>query len=346
MATLLATTASAQTLYDRFFDEYYFPFNPTSGTATGFHAFDSQLEDYSKAGVAKRIAVLKKFEGEFSKQPASPDRDLVLNSIHAGLLELETIRMWERNPDNYSSGITSSAYVIMSRTFAPPETRLKSLTARERLMPKVLADARTNLKNPPRIYTEVAIEQMQGNISFFKNDVPLAFKAVTDASLLKDFHAANDAVIAALGDYEKWLKQDLLPRSKGDFRLGAANYSKKLLYDEMVDIPLDRLLTHPRAVRKDFERALLPLVMVVGYHQCHGFGFINRQVEGEPFAASASCAALQSNRFGLLALHVRVTLRLHLARLRIAHCCSLEALLAFAFRGKFSCAGFPFRWRK
>ena len=121
-------------------------------------------------------------------------------------------------------------------------TRLKSLTARERLMPKVLADARANLKNPPRIYTEVAIEQMQGNISFFKNDVPLAFKAVTDASLLKDFHAANDAVIAALGDYEKWLKQDLLPRSKGDFRLGAANYSKKLQYDEMVDIPLNKLV--------------------------------------------------------------------------------------------------------
>jgi uncharacterized protein (DUF885 family) len=33
-----------------------------------------------------------------------------------------------------------------------------------------------------------------------------------------------------------------LPRSKGDFRIGAENYRKKLLYDEMVDIPLDKLL--------------------------------------------------------------------------------------------------------
>src|SRR5579863_8269568 len=83
---------------------------------------------------------------------------------------------------------------------------------------------------------------MEGNISFFENDVPLAFKAVTDAALLKDFHDANSAVLAALHDYEKWLKQDLLPRSKGDFRLGATNYAKKLQYEEMVDIPLDRLL--------------------------------------------------------------------------------------------------------
>ena len=34
----------------------------------------------------------------------------------------------------------------------------------------------------------------------------------------------------------------LLPASKGDFRLGAEKYAKKLMYEEMVDIPLDRLL--------------------------------------------------------------------------------------------------------
>ena len=116
------------------------------------------------------------------------------------------------------------------------------LTARERLMPQVLMDARANLRNPPRIYTEVAIEQLPGNISLFENDVPLAFKGVTDPKLLADFRAANNAVITALRDYEKWLKSDLLPRSKGDFRLGQANYVKKLALEEMVDIPLPRLL--------------------------------------------------------------------------------------------------------
>jgi len=241
MATLL-TAASAQTAYDRFFDEYYFPFSPTTATSAGIHKYDEKLEDYSKADIAKRVAALKKFESEFEKRPASPDRDLVLNSIRAGLLELETVRGWERNPDNYSSGITNSAFVIMSRTFAPPEVRLKSLTARERLMPKVLAEARANLKNPPRMFTEIAIEQMPGNISFFQNDVPLAFKAVTDHKLLADFQASNNAVIASLKEYEQWMKKDLLPRSQGDFRLGAATYAKKLEYEEMVDIPLDRLL--------------------------------------------------------------------------------------------------------
>ena len=241
MATLL-TAASAQSVYDRFFDEYYFPFSPTTATSAGIHKYDGKLEDYSRAGVAKRVAALQKFEKEFEKLPESPDRDLVLNYIRAGLLELETVRSWERNPDNYSSGITNSAFVIMSRTFAPPEVRLKSLIARERLMPRVLMEARANLKNPPRIYTEIAIEQLPGNIAFFENDVPLAFKAVTDPKLVAEFRSTTATVIASLKEYGDWMKTDLLPRSQGDFRLGGTTYSKKLQYEEMVDIPLDRLL--------------------------------------------------------------------------------------------------------
>jgi hypothetical protein len=243
MSLLSTAAASAQSLADRYFDEYFFPYNPTSATSAGIHKYDDQLEDYSASGVKKRIAILKRFEAEFAKLPADPDRDLVLSSIRANLLELETVRMWAKNPDLYSSGLSNSAFVIMSRTFAPPEVRLKALTARERLMPQVLADARANVKHPPRIYLDVAIEQLPGIVSFFENDVPLAFKDVKDAALLADFHSANAAVIAALKDQEEYLKRQAASNySPGDFKLGATNFAKKLEYEEMVDIPLDRLL--------------------------------------------------------------------------------------------------------
>ncbi|HWZ34365.1 MAG TPA: DUF885 domain-containing protein [Bryobacteraceae bacterium] len=240
--TLLAGAGSAQSLYDRFFDDYYFPYNPTAATSAGIHKYDDKLEDYSRAGVNARIAALKSFETQFAKLPASADRDLVLSSIRASLLDLEVIRTWEKNPDTYSSGISGSAFTIMSRTFAPPEVRLRSLIERERQMPKVLADARANLRNPPKIYTEVAIEQLPGIVAFFENDVPLAFKDVTEQKLLTRFRQMNGAVISALKDYEKFLHTEMLPKSNGDFRLGAENYAKKLAYEEMVDIPLERLL--------------------------------------------------------------------------------------------------------
>ena len=227
---------------DRFFDDVYFKFNPTTGTSSGFHQYDTQLEDYSKAGIDAQAKALHRAEREFAALPEDPDRDLILSYIRATLLDMEQVRSWEKNPDNYSSGVTSSIFVIMSRTFAPPADRLQSVIARERLIPAVFDAARANLKNPPRIYTEVAIEQLPGIVSFFQNDVPAAFKQVTDPKLLADFQKSNETVIDALKHYQTFLMNDLLPRSHGDFRLGANLFRKKLLYEEMVDIPLDKLL--------------------------------------------------------------------------------------------------------
>ncbi|MGO4213889.1 DUF885 domain-containing protein, partial [Terriglobus sp. YAF25] len=182
----------------------------------------------------------------------------LLNNIESNLLSLETIRMWEKNPDNYSSGITHSIFVLMSRDFAPVDTRLRAAVEREKLMPQVFLEARKNLKNPPKIYTEIAIEQIPGIVSFFENDVPLAFSKATNAETKADFAKSNKAVIDALKSYGDWLKSDLLPRSNGDFRFGEATFRKKLALDEMVDLPLDKLveidMANMRANQAEFAR--------------------------------------------------------------------------------------------
>jgi len=234
---------------DAYFDEFYFPSQPTQGTLAGYHQYDAKLEDPSRKSIDAQIAALHDFEKRISAIPAASlalttrgDRELVLSNIRTTLLTLETVRPWEKNPDNYSGSISNAAFSLMERKFAPPEERLRSLIAREKLMPKSLVAARENLKNPPRIYTEIAIEQLPGIVSFFQHDVPLAFADVKDAGLNAEFAAANGAVIAALTDYQNWLKTDLLPKSNGDFRIGAETFSKKLAYDEMVDTPLDKLL--------------------------------------------------------------------------------------------------------
>ncbi len=236
-------------LADRYFDEVYFPFSPTAGTSAGLHQYDPLLEDYSAAGVKRQIAALHAYEKKIAAiDPAAldasvaGDREMLLNSIRSSLLTLEVIRPWEKNPDNYSSGITNSVFVLMSRNYAPADTRLKAVVAREQLMPQVLLEARKNLKNPPKIYTEIALEQIGGIVSFFQNDVPAAFLDANDPATTAAFAKSNAAVIEALKSYEAWMKTDLLPRSNGDYKLGAEVFAKKLSYDEMVDLPLDRLL--------------------------------------------------------------------------------------------------------
>ena len=236
-------------LADRYFDEVLFRYDPVQGTSAGFHEYDPLLPSGSRSEIEGEVAALKKWESTvraFEPRGLSPgvasDRELVLSQIQSQLLSLESIRTWEKNPDSYSSYVTNAVFTIMSRSFARPADRLKSVIARERLIPRLFTSARENLANPPRIYTQVALEQLPGIISFFQGDVPLAFQKVADAPLLAEFRKANHAVIDSLRAYETYLKNDLLPRSQGDFRIGAENYRKKLLYDEMVDVPLDRLL--------------------------------------------------------------------------------------------------------
>ncbi len=235
---------------DEYFDQAYFPYQPTQGTLAGYHQYDTKLEDPSQAAIHEQIAVLEKFERRFEEMrhkasfdlSTRGDCDMVLGNIRSTLLTLQTIRFWEKDPDYYSTLLTNGAFSIMERKYASPDDRLRSLVGRERQIPKLLENARMNLKNPPRIYTEIAIEQLPGIIRFFQHDVPAAFADATDAALNEEFAHTNAQVVASLKSYLDWLNSDLLPLSNGDFRIGADTFSRKLQYDEMVDMPLDQLL--------------------------------------------------------------------------------------------------------
>lgn len=253
LPAVAAQTSSAQgtefrALVDRFFASAL-PYEPTQATALGIHDYDSRLEDWSQGTLQTEIRGLHYYMSKFDAiapdgldQSTQGDLTMMRNNLRSQLLTLETIKPWQRNPDTYSSGITGSAFSLMERDFASPDDRLRSLIAREQQMPKVLDEARKNLENPPQVYTEVALEQLPGDIAFFESDVPSAFSKVTDAALRTQFSKTNAAVIAALQSYAQWMKTDLLPRSRGDFRFGADTFSKKLAYDEMVTTPLPQLL--------------------------------------------------------------------------------------------------------
>jgi uncharacterized protein (DUF885 family) len=245
-------SANSKADFDKLVDEYfdlYFQINPTAATAAGFHQYDDKLEDFSRSGVESEISRYKQFLERLNgvSQDTLPaesaaDLEILRSSIQARLLELQDVQMWKKDPNTYTSAVSYSLFLIMHRNFAPPEDRLRSLIARERQIPKALTDGRENLSNVPRIYVDIALQQLPDEIDFFRNDVPAAFSAVKDPELLANFKAANSQAIAALQSYQDFLQKSVVPHATGDFRIGAENYRKKLLYEEMVDVPLDHLL--------------------------------------------------------------------------------------------------------
>ncbi len=257
-----AGDAAFNDLADKYFD-FGFTHNPDAATVLGIHKYDNLVPDFSATAIKEEISGLKSFKQQFDAVKPETltaqtkiDRQLILGDINSRLLTLEQLKFWETDPDMYSSDSSSMIYNLMTRDFAPLSERLKLVIEREKKIPVILRAGKANLKNPPKIYTEVALEQLPGIIDFFKSSVPEAFKSVSDQNLQAEFKKANDDVIAQLKDYQEFLKTDVLPRSNGTFAFGADVYSKKLLYDEGVSTPIDQLLSEGDAelkrLQKDF----------------------------------------------------------------------------------------------
>jgi uncharacterized protein (DUF885 family) len=231
-----------------------FRLNPDRGTNEGIHAFDKELDTSSAESVQRQVGIYENYLAKFQAMkpeslstPAKVDLQLVLDDLRSRLLELKEVRMWERNPDVYSSAASSNIFSLMKRDFAPLEERLQSVISRERKIPELLANGRKNVKNPPRIYTLVALEQLPGIIDFFQTSVPKAFESVQNADLQRQFKESNDNVIKELRDYQTFLQKDMLPRSNGSFAIGPDLFKKKLAYEEMVDESLPDLLNRGQA---------------------------------------------------------------------------------------------------
>ena len=231
----------------------HYAFNPSEATAAGLHELDSKLEERGPEAVAAETRRLKGVLAELARIPEwrlSPEARydfLVLQShARARLLELEDVRMWRRDPNLYVRLASSAVDHILKRAYAPVEQRLPAVLARERQIPRLLDEARANLDNPPRIYTETALVEAAGSVAFFERVVPQMFERAggsrLDAARRAEFHAANDSAVAAMRSFREWLERDLLPRSTGEFAIGAENFRKKLLYEEMIDAPLATLL--------------------------------------------------------------------------------------------------------
>ena len=242
-----ATPAEFDGFVDQFIEGWY-AFRPVAATQAGIHKHDAAWSGHTRELIEAEIVRLKgAHERLKTMAPAgldtarTVDREILLARIQGEILDLETIRPWEKNPNYYVDMVTDGIYNLMARSFAPAPERLASVIARENQIGSVLAASLENLVNPPRVWTTVAIEQAGGAVEFFRTSVPAAFTEVTDPNLLADFEASNAAAIRDLESYIKFLQESVLPAANGSYQLGEVNFQARLLHDEMCDIPIFRL---------------------------------------------------------------------------------------------------------
>ena len=227
--------------------------HPESATELGDHRFDGLLTDYSVEARAKELAEhkallekLNAFKGAAGLTGAnSVDFRILKENVEGEIFELEELKGAEWNPLVYNQSLAQGLYVLIAREFAPPAERIPNLRKRMEGIPTVIAQAKANLKHPPKIYTETAIEQTTGAISFVR--VGLAPVLDRAPEMKKEIAPLQEATAKALEEYKKWLETDLLPRSDGDFRIGADKFRKKLRFSLASDLSMEEIMKRARA---------------------------------------------------------------------------------------------------
>ena len=240
-----ADDAAYATLARNYYAEN-FRLSPISATQVGVHDYDDQIGDFSAAGVAKQLATDRDYLAKLdsidpSRLSASValDRTLLEYSLRDDLLLNGTLAQWRHNPDDYTQAASAAVFVVMARDYAPLAKRMAFAIARERLIPPMLKEAESNITTVDAVTQRIAAEDAAGSVDFFKTSVPQAFEQVSDPGLRSQLKEANAAVASAMSAYATWIKK-LKP--SGTFAIGAGAYRKRLLYEDALDMPLDRYL--------------------------------------------------------------------------------------------------------
>jgi uncharacterized protein (DUF885 family) len=256
-AALSAAQVALRSFVDAHFEDQFRRL-PTMATHAGIHTYDAELRGFTVQERMEHLAQLKARLADLPKQVdraalpplAQADYDILENHLRARILDIEVGRGWERNPNAYLFTASGALFQLINRDFAPLEQRMRSAVSRMKQVPAVFATGQATLKNPPRIWTEIAIGQAAGTRALYAQTLPQAFEPVKDAALQAEFKQEQEKCLAAIDGYIRFLKEELLPRSNGDFAIGEAVYRQKLQYEEGVTEDIDSLLAWGRAELK------------------------------------------------------------------------------------------------
>ena len=260
---LSAADSPLETFFRRHLDER-FALHPLEATQLGDHRFDDKLDDLSPAALARSLAHLKaartKLPQAIDRAQLSPDErinfDLFVHELDAAIWLHEHTQPYATNPRIYTDYIGDSVFLLLAQSRLPKETNLANALARMRLIPAIVAAAKQNLTNPPRVVLETALRQNQGSIGFYERDLFELAGATPQLAALK---AEAARVVPVLKDYQQWLEQTLLPRATGEWRLGPQKFAQKLDYTLNAGLSADDVL---RAAESEFTRVHLELYVI------------------------------------------------------------------------------------
>jgi uncharacterized protein (DUF885 family) len=214
----------------------YFAAWPVTATAVGDHTFDGTWPNLSPEGIeADRTRIdqartlLDQAESGQLSAEHRVDLAILRNQLALQAFEHEVEQPWVRNPFWYANLLGSGLDDLASRDFAPIDQRAASLASRLSQLPTLVEQAIANIDPAQAMapQTDVALAQLDGLVDLVRVTIPQRMAAAPE-DVRGQIGVASGPAIAAIRALQKHLREEVLPKAAGEWRLGAENYERKL----------------------------------------------------------------------------------------------------------------------
>jgi len=220
-----------KTLSKKFFDEFM-KRNPTYASFLGLHEYDGVLPDETREKYVDDINFMKKYLEEFKKSKPEDEKDkidkeVIIHNLKLWIFVSEKLRFWEHDP-NVIDDIGSALFILIVRDFAPIEERIKSVIKALKRMPEVLEQTKGRVKEPYKLWTDVAIESSDMIMDFFDSLLEIQ---ISD-EVRKELEHAVEKAKKAVQDFKKYLIE-IRSSAKDIYSIGKENFDEMIRLREL-----------------------------------------------------------------------------------------------------------------
>jgi hypothetical protein len=200
--------------------------SPTSASQAGYHThidpqtgkkieLDAELDDVSLKAMDEQRAFYVRWRQRFRaetplstlKAQDAADWQLIDDQIGLNLLEFDKIQNYRHNPTVPVELIGNALFVPLTQDYAPLEVRMGHILSRVGQIPRLLDQVKAYLSDADPIFIRTAVSENDGNIDMIQND--LANETPAGSPLKAEYDRVAPPAVAALKDFNAWLKDDL-----------------------------------------------------------------------------------------------------------------------------------------
>ncbi len=206
---------------------------PVRSSDAGLHAWDDRLTDYAPDKIAARAQHVRELLTKVNAmQTANWPKDeridwLLFRSQLEGFAFDD--RVWHstaRDPQIYVGECSNGIFSLLKKEYDTPQNRARSATARLKAMPAMLAQGEKNLKQPVKLFAQLAIASARAIDPLFKDSL---MTLATDLSPneKEELAKAREAALTAIHDFADRLEKRL-PEMVAFAPMGEKNYNDYL----------------------------------------------------------------------------------------------------------------------